>query len=171
VRAAVADGRVDFPELDERLSAIYQARTQAELTAATADLVPAADAKPLTLRTKSGFLRRTGNWSAPAEIVADVDSGSVKLDFTRATMQRREVVVRATAKAGRVVLVVPHGWAVVMDDVSSGAGRVPNKVGGDPVTAPHVVRVEGTVGAGVIKARYPRRRLIDWLLRRQRPGS
>ncbi|QDP96188.1 DUF1707 domain-containing protein [Microlunatus elymi] len=162
LRAAVSDGRLELSELDERLTAVYRAKTRAEVAATTVDLEP-ADTKPLTLTTKSGFLRRTGVWSAPAEITAQVDSGSIKLDFTGARVPGREVLVRATAKSGRIVLVVPHDWAVVMDDVSSGAGRVPNKVGGDPATARHVVRVVGTVGAGVIKARYPRRRFIDWI--------
>jgi len=167
LRTAVEDGRLELSELDERLSAVYQARTRNELVTVTADLSTSpVPTKPLTLRTRSGILRRTGVWTSPTVITAQVDSGSIKLDFTQARMTSREVLVQATAKAGRIVVVVPTDWAVVMDEVTSDSGRVPNKVGGDPSTARHVVRVVGTVGAGVIKARYRRRSLIDWLLRR-----
>ncbi|HEY9289751.1 MAG TPA: DUF1707 domain-containing protein [Microlunatus sp.] len=170
LRAAVSDGRLELSELDDRLTVVYQARTRAELTAATGDLQsPELESKPLTLRTKSGTLRRTGVWTAPAEIIAECASGSVTLDFTRAVAHHRETQVHAAAKSGRVVMIVPHDWAVVMDDVSSSSGRVVNKVGGDPSSARHVVRVNGAVGAGVIKARYPRRRFVDWL--RGRPHS
>lgn len=167
VRTAASDGRLDLDELDERLTAVYEAKTRGELAVVTDDLeLSGVASHPLTMQTKSGILRRIGPWTAPAEIVAEVDSGSIKIDFTQARMPHREVVVRATAKAGRIVLVVPYGWAVVMDEVTSGAGMVPNKVGGDPATSHQVVRVIGTVGAGVIKARYPRRSFIDWLMRR-----
>jgi hypothetical protein len=171
LRTAVSDGRLDLVELDERLSAVYQARTRAELATVTADLEPVTDAKPLTLQTKSGSMRRTGQWTVPTEIIAEVTSGSIKLDFTQARVRHRVVVVRATAKSGSVVLVVPHGWAVVMDDASSGSGSVANKVSGEVSTARHVVRVSGSVGSGVIRARYPRRRFIDWLLGRPHPAS
>ena len=38
LRTAVADGRLELAELDERLTAAYSARTRAELAAVTADL-------------------------------------------------------------------------------------------------------------------------------------
>lgn len=168
LRAAVADGRLDLTELDERLTAVYQAKTRAELATTTYDLEPGVlETKPLMLRTKSGSLRRTGSWTAPVEIVAECASGSIKIDFTRAHAPQREVTVHATAKSGSVVLVVPTGWAVVMDDITSGSGTIANKVvQRDPTTANHTVRVVGSVASGVIKARYPRRSFIDWLLRR-----
>ena len=40
VQEAHSDGRLDFEELDERLTQIYSAKTQLELRNATADLVP-----------------------------------------------------------------------------------------------------------------------------------
>ncbi|SDT24959.1 DUF1707 SHOCT-like domain-containing protein [Microlunatus soli] len=168
LRTAVADGRLDLTELDERLTAVYQAKTRAELATVTHDLEPGVlETKPLTLRTKSGSLRRTGSWTAPVEIVAQCTSGSIKIDFTGARVPQREVTVHATAKSGSVVLVVPTDWAVVMDDVTSGSGTITNKVAQrDPTTASHTVRVVGSVASGVIKARYPRRSFIDWLLRR-----
>lgn len=171
LRSAVGDGRLELAELDDRLSAVYAARTRGELTSATADLEPAEiDTPPLTLRTKSGTMKRTGAWTAPAEITAECTSGSIKLDFTAATVPHREMLVQASAKSGHVVVVVPHGWTVVMDDVSSSSGTVVNKVTLPRRTSGRTVRVVGGVTSGVIKARYPRRRFIDWLLRRPHPA-
>ncbi|HEX5995600.1 MAG TPA: DUF1707 domain-containing protein [Jiangellales bacterium] len=164
LRTAVADGRLEFTELDERLTAVYGAKTRAELAAVTADLEPAQpDTRPLTLRTESGSIKRTGHWEVPARIVAECTSGSIKLDFTQAGVPHREVRVHATASSGSVVLIVPYGWVVVMDDVSSSSGSIRNKVGGRPGPHTQVLRVTGSVRSGTIKARYPRRSFWDWL--------
>lgn len=167
VQAAASDGRLELDELDERLTAVYQAKTRSELAVATSDLESTTLAStPLSLQTKSGTLRRKGLWTAPAEINAEVQSGSIKIDFTQARAPHREIVVRATAKSGGVVLIVPYGWTVVMDEVSSTSGTITNNVGGDVASAQQIVRVIGSVKSGVIKARYRRRSFLDWLMRR-----
>lgn len=167
VRAAAGDGRIELAELDERLNAVYQSRTRAELATTTADLEPhPTSTKPLTLRTKSGVMKRTDRWNVPAEIIAESTSGYITLDFTQATVGHRIVSVHATTKSGQILLIVPLGWAVVMDEVTTTSGTVRNKVGGDPATARHCVQVIGSATSGTIKARHPRRSFIDWLLRR-----
>ena len=173
LQLAVSDGRLDLEELDQRLTAAYQAKTRADLVAVTFDLEPVRDVvRPLALRTKSGSMKRTGIWTAPAEIVAECTSGSIKLDFTRAEVHDREIHIHASAKSGSIVLVVPHrGWSVVMEDVSSSSGSIVNKVLGDSSPYGHTIRVTGGVTSGVIKARHPRRRFIDWLLRRPHPDA
>jgi len=172
LRTAVADGRLEFAELDERLTAAYSARTRAELAAVTADLEPVVpDTRPLSLRTKSGSIKRTSHWDVPAEIIAECSSGSIKLDFTEASVPHREVKVRAMAASGSIVLIVPHDWVVVMDDVSSSSGSIVNKVGGRPSPYTKTLRVSGSVRSGTIKARYPRRSFWDWLRGRQHPAA
>ena len=117
----------------------------------------------MSLRTKSGTIKRTGHWEAPAQIVAECTSGSIKLDFTEAAVPHRAVNVHATAASGSIVLIVPHEWVVVMDDVSSSSGSIVNKVGGRPGPHTQVLRVSGSVRSGTIKARYPSRSFWDWL--------
>jgi hypothetical protein len=168
LRTAVADGELELSELEDRLSAVYAARTVADLEAVTADLVApyqAADSE-LVLRTRSGTIKRVGYWVAPSQIVAECTSGTIKLDFTTAECRHREVAVRAQATSGSVVLIVPVGWNVVMDDVSSTSGSVVNRVGYRPGRSATVLRVTGQVKSGSIKARHPRRSFWDWLLRR-----
>jgi hypothetical protein len=159
LRAAVADGRLQLAEFDERLSAVYDAKTHAELDRVTADLgipgVPSR-AKPLVLKTKSGTIKRTGRWDVPARIMAESTSGTIKLDFTEANCPFAEIELRAFATSGSVILIVPPGWGVTMDDTTSTSGSIVNKVelvaepGGTTVT------VSGGVRSGTIKARHPR---------------
>lgn len=173
LRDAVSDGRLELSELDERLTATYQAKTRADLVAVTFDLEPVrSEVRPLALRTKSGTIKRAGVWTAPAEIVAECTSGTIKLDFTQARVQDREIHVHASARSGSVILIVPHrGWSVVMEDVSSSSGSIVNKVHGDGSPYGHTIRVTGGVTSGTIKARHPRRRFLDWLLRRPHPDA
>src|SRR5215472_2621610 len=82
LRAAVADGRLDAGEFDERLDAALAARTIDALAPLTADLIaapgsagaltlpsagtlaePAADL--LTITGKHGTVRRDGRWTLP----------------------------------------------------------------------------------------------------------
>jgi hypothetical protein len=70
-----------------------------------------------------------------------------------------------------VVLIVPPGWVVLMDDVSSSSGSIVNKVAGQPTPYAQTLRVSGSVRSGTIKARYPRRSFWDWLRGRNNPPT
>ncbi|MDT0300726.1 DUF1707 domain-containing protein [Streptomonospora wellingtoniae] len=173
LREAVAVGRLELAELDERLSAVYAAKTRADLDPLTADLPaepaaarPGVEAPPLTLETKSGMLKRDGYWQVPDRITAECTSGRIKLDFTAAECPHREVSVEAHAKSGSVVLVVPRGWWVNLDEATASSGTVVNKVKGPPASGAPGLRVSGEVRSGTIRARHPRRSFWAWLLRR-----
>ncbi|NEE02565.1 DUF1707 SHOCT-like domain-containing protein [Phytoactinopolyspora halotolerans] len=168
LRGAVADGQLELSELDERLAAIYAAKTRAELEAVTADLdrepAPRSAARPvLTLQTKSGSLKKDGYWTVPARIIAECSSGSIRLDFTAADCPHREISVEATAASGSVLIIVPHGWAVDVDDVSCTSGSASNRVNQRRDPDAPLVRVSGQVKSGSIIARYPRRSFSEWL--------
>ncbi|QVQ50779.1 DUF1707 domain-containing protein [Spiractinospora alimapuensis] len=167
LRNAVAEGRLELAELDDRLTAAYSAKTRAELDTLTADLpaVPGVTAEPLHLRTKSGTVKRNGPWNVPDTIDAECTSGLVKLDFTEANCPHRVVEVEARARSGSVVLVVPRGWGVDMDQAWATSGSVVNKL-----RAPHdptkpLLRVKGEVRSGTIKARHRYRSFWGWLTR------
>lgn len=169
LREAVEDGRLDLDELDERLAVTFAAKTHRELATVTEDLPAnprtAAAAAPLSLVTKSGSSSRTGHWTVPSKIIAQCTSGTIKLDFTQAVCPLREVTIEAEATSGTVLLIVPFGWTVDVDNVSSTSGSVVNKVSGPPDPRAPVLRVNGKVRSGTVKARHPRRTFWQWLTR------
>jgi hypothetical protein len=169
LRDAAAEGRLDLTELEERLGAAYAAKTRGELEALTADLpaAHAAEVEPLALKTKSGSLRKQGSWQVPSRIAAECTSGSIKIDFTQAECHHREVTVDVSARSGSVVLIVPKGWAVRLDQASATSGTIKNKVDERPAAGSPLIRVRGKVLSGTIKARYPRRGFRDWLFGRK----
>lgn len=170
---AVEEGRLDLPELDRRLVAVYAARTSAELMAVTSDLPSAAVAGvPIDLRTGSGTRKKAGQWIVPAELNAECASGSIVIDFTRAICPHPEVTVHASVGSGRITLVVPRGWWVDLDRVRSKSGSVRNKAIGTVRPGAPLLRVDGQVRSGTLVAKYPRRprrSFADWLRGRPRP--
>lgn len=167
LQLAVREGRLDLAELDRRLATAYSAVTATELTAVTADL-PDPASEPIELVVESGSRKKAGAWTVPAELSARCDSGSVTFDFTEAFCSYPEVTLRVDIKSGSVVLIVPHGWRVDLDRVVTKSGNVVDKVLLPRLPDAPLIRVEGRVTSGTIKARYPRRSFWAWLLRRPR---
>lgn len=169
LREAVEDGRLELHELDERLASTFAAKTHRELETVTADLAgtgtAAAAASPLSLVTKSGSSSKTGYWTVPSKIIAQSTSGTIKLDFTNAICPLREVTIEAKATSGTVLIIVPYGWSVDMNNVTASSGSVVNKVTGPPEPRTPVLHVSGKVGSGTVKARHPRRTFWEWLAR------
>lgn len=167
LRAAVADGRLELSELDDRLEATYAAKTASELATVTADL-PAPlvdDDRTLTLQTASGSRVKEGRWSVPSQIVAKCTSGRIKLDFTAAECRHQHIQLRAEVTSGSVVLIVPPGWGVNADDVAIASGSVRNRVAEQPTAGAPLITVHGAARSGSIVARYPRRTFWQWLRR------
>ena len=169
LQEAVTDGRLELSELEERLDAVYSAKTRADLDALTADLpvVQVPNVPDLNLKTKAGSLRRTGYWRVPSQIEAECNSGSIKLDFTEAECMHREVNINVSVRSGSAVFIVPHGWGVNLDNTSSSSGSVKNKILERPRPGAPTLQISGTVTSGVIKARYPRRSFWEWLAARR----
>ncbi len=177
LRDASTEGRLDLIELEDRLTSVYASKTRGQLDELLADLPAdrlaaraeeAASAEPLVLRTKSGSLKKAGYWSVPSRISAECTSGTIRLDFTQARCPHREVSVEVSARSGTVLLVVPKGWGVNVDQASATSGAIRNKVGELSEPGCPVLRVRGKVLSGTIKARYPRRSFGDWLRGRGR---
>jgi hypothetical protein len=165
LREAAGEGRLTLDELEERLGQVYRALTYGELDALVADL-PAgpglapggAPGDPEVLRLSAGGSRRTktGSWVVPPTIVASAGMSDVKLDFTEAVCRHRVVQVEARAWAGNVVLVVPRGWSVLLDEVSSSLGSVKDKVTAPAAPGAPTIVVRGHAAMGNVVARHPR---------------
>ncbi|KZM69566.1 hypothetical protein AWN90_08690 [Nocardia terpenica] len=172
LRLAVEYGQLTLVELDKRLIAVYRAETVRDLVAVTADLpVAAAAREPLELETSSGAHRKAGQWIVPSQISATTGSGVITIDFTEALCPHAEVAVRVQVGSGVVKLIVPRGWRVDFDRVKIGSGSAANRANEPMLPGSPVLRVEGRVKSGAVKAEYPRpprRSFWAWLLRRPR---
>jgi hypothetical protein len=141
LRDALAEGRLDMAEFEERLDATYRARTYGELAPITRDLPVAGVTPPLpavSLRKEpqaagnwagrivggegtstwavavmSGFQRR-GRWTVPRRFGCFAFWGGGELDLREADFAAEEVVINCVAIMGGVNIVVPPGVEVVV---------------------------------------------------------
>ncbi|MFF4451085.1 DUF1707 domain-containing protein [Streptomyces goshikiensis] len=136
LRDAVAEGRLDMEEFQERLEAAYASRTYAELEPLTRDLpavggVPAGAAAAVpgqeraawperiggagtsstAVAVMSGFQRK-GQWTVPARFNAVAFWGGGDLDLREASFSQREVVITCIAVMGGIQITVPPGVEV-----------------------------------------------------------
>ncbi len=128
LREAVAEGRLDMEEFDERLGAAYAARTHGQLEPLVRDLpVPgsAAPAPPApadrtgwaeriggTPTSKwavaiMGGFQRKGTWTVPRAFTAFAVMGGGEIDLREARFEGRDVVIRCFALMGGVQIIVP----------------------------------------------------------------
>ena len=124
LRAAVADGRLDPAEFDQRLDAALAARTIDALAPLTADLIAApgsgglagtpADpaAELLTINERHGSVRRDGRWTLPHRLVLRTAWCDVMLDLTSAVRSGPELVIELQVRGGDVELVLAPGMVV-----------------------------------------------------------
>jgi hypothetical protein len=135
LRDAVAEGRLNMEEFEERLDAAYKARTHAQLeplvrdlpvpgTAAAAPGPRSPDATGLTARdgwagriggaptskmaiAVMGGFQRKGTWTAPRAFTAFALMGGGEIDLREARFEDREIVLRCFAFMGGVQIIVP----------------------------------------------------------------
>lgn len=164
---ALAEGRISVSELDERLSAVYAARYEAELrppladlpgadvvTAAAAVAVPSTPSgPPVVLKAGMSTIKRSGDWEVPARLRLQSSMGTIVLDFCDAKILHPVVEIEVDVGAGTVRLLVPEGSTANVDDVVSGMGTVKSKVPSRPRPgATHFV-VHGRTGMGSVTVR------------------
>ncbi|MER5993066.1 DUF1707 SHOCT-like domain-containing protein [Streptomyces viridosporus] len=186
LRDALAEGRLDMEEFEERLDATYRARTYGELAPITRDL-PAARgvAAPAVSLTKDpapeggwadrivggddggtstwavavmGGFQRKGRWTAPRRFNCFAFWGGGEIDLREANFVDREVVINAVAIMGGVDVIVPPGIEVVVRGIGVMGGFDHREEGepGDP-GAPRVVVTGFAFWGGVgVQRKLPR---------------
>ena len=169
LRAAVADGRLDQAEFDERLDAALAARTIEALTPLTADLIaaPGALALPLartpaepaaellTIRERHGSVRREGRWTLPRRLRLNTAWSEVTLDLTRAVRSGPELIIEMQVRGGNVELVLAPGMMVDANELSVRYSKL--AISGDAIDdAPETlhVRLTGRARHARIDARW-----------------
>jgi len=146
LRTAAAEGRIDLDELDERLGAVYAARTYADLVPLTRDLpVAAHPAPPMAVDNRiggaptssggvavMGGFHRKGRWVVPPLFVGFAFWGGGELDLREARFATAEVELRMFAIMGGIEITVPEDAEVIVNGVgimggfdhrASGPGR------------------------------------------------
>jgi hypothetical protein len=128
LREAAGDGRLTMDELDERLDAVYAAKTYAELEPITDDLpatgAPYAPAVPAAATADParfggtptsggavailGGFSRKGDWVVPREFTAFCFMGGGEIDMRDASFEDREVTIHIVAIMGGCEVVVPE---------------------------------------------------------------
>ena len=182
IRLAAGDGRLSETELEERLEAVYAARTNGELAALVADLTGQPRAKDvIRLAPHSGGVSRTGRWVVPRRLEIHTSyNGHVRLDFTEAVIVRDALQIHITQdNAGSVTLIIRPGIVVDVDDVHVKTGGIHSHTDADPsdMVLLHV-KVTGEVHKNidvVTRRPTPGRRAVenaakaaDWLRSKRR---
>ncbi|MEU6294689.1 DUF1707 domain-containing protein [Streptomyces erythrochromogenes] len=196
LRDAVAEGRLDMEEFEERLEAAYKSRTYAQLEPLTADLpaapgaaaaaVPAAPgtaaaagtawpgriggtgSSALAVAVMSGFQRK-GRWTVPARFDAVAFWGGGELDLREADFAQREVVINCVAIMGGIEITVPPGVDVDVRGFGfMGAFDQRDSPGPTEPGAPRVVVTGFAFWGGVeVKIKKPKRPLGGPSLRKE----
>ncbi len=165
LRDALAEGRLDMGEFEERLEATYKARTYGELAPITRDLPAAgATAGALSLSKEateggswpgritggegssawavavmSGFQRK-GRWTMPKRFHCFAFWGGGEIDLREANFADREVEINCVAIMGGVQVIVPPGVEVVVRGIGVMGGFDHSEEGVPPEPgAPRVV--------------------------------
>lgn len=163
IQEAHSDGRLDFEEMDERLTQIYSAKTEIELRTATADLVPVAHGKEaeLTIRAKHSAQKREGAWTVPERVTALPEHSSLRLDFTDAVVRWPEIHVEARPKHSSILMIVPEGWSVDLDQIDMVGSSASNKAS-TPKPGGVRLHITGEARYSSITVRHPRKRHWWW---------
>ncbi|MGW0763978.1 DUF1707 SHOCT-like domain-containing protein [Streptomyces sp. NPDC002676] len=165
LRDALAGGRLDMEEFEERLEAAYKARTYAELTPLTRDLPAAGAAAPPVSFIKapvesgswagrivggegsstwavailSGFERK-GRWTMPKRFSCFAFWGGGEIDLREANFADHEVEINCVAIMGGMQVIVPPGVEVVVRGIGvMGGFQHPEDDGPPEPGAPRVV--------------------------------
>jgi Domain of unknown function (DUF1707)/Cell wall-active antibiotics response 4TMS YvqF len=137
LREAAGDGRLTMDELDERLDAVYAAKTYAELEPITHDLpdagaaqapAPSSSAPRNPARfggepTSSGAVAilggftRKGDWVVPKEFTAFLFMGGGEIDLRDARFSEREVTIHIVAFMGGCEVIVPEDATVYVTGI------------------------------------------------------
>src|SRR5215472_8107516 len=172
LRAAVADGRLNQAEFDERLDAALAARTIDALTPLTADLIAApgsggaltppltrTPAQPpaelLTINGRHGSVRRDGRWTLPHRLALRTAWCDVMLDLTSAVRSGPELVIELRVRGGDVELVLAPGVVVDANELAVRYTTLAiSRDAGDNVPETLCVRLVGRMRHGRISTRW-----------------
>ncbi|GIG65318.1 DUF1707 SHOCT-like domain-containing protein [Phytomonospora endophytica] len=171
LREAAGDGRLSLDELDDRLAALYEARTYAELQSLVADLpyeelstrarqrafdeIALGKIPKLAVAFLSGF-KKQGAWSIPGNFTAITFMGGGQIDLREARFTEGEVTIRVFAMMGGVQITVPSDADLVVDGFAV-MGGFGHREGSQQYRGPRI-RITGFALMGGVEVRRRDRR-------------
>ncbi|MFJ8887517.1 DUF1707 domain-containing protein [Streptomyces sp. NPDC102402] len=167
LREAVAEGRLDMDEFEQRLEATYGARTHGELVPLVRDLpVPGGVARPVAGRRGSsvdwrariggiatsagafafwGGFSRQGRWTVGPKFTAFAMWGGGEIDLREAHFAERDVVIRCITIMGGMQVTVPPDIDVQVNGLGfMGGFGEHSKLDEEPEPDPESPRVKVT---------------------------
>ncbi len=178
LRQAAGDGRLTMEELDERLDAVYAAKTYAELEPITSDLpasgtpgAPAPAAPPAggparfggeptshgAVAIMGGFSRK-GDWVAPKDFTAVAIMGGGEIDLREARFAEPTVSIHAVAIMGGIEITVPEDATVRVTGIGvMGAFEHTSSGSGQPGAPTIIVNGVALMGGVEVKRKPPRK--------------
>jgi hypothetical protein len=155
LRDAAGDGRLDLEELDERLSAVYAAKTYGDLEPITRDL-PSASSSPAVSAVPSrnriggvpgsslgigilGGFERKGTWVVPETFNAVAFWGGGELDLREAQFAKPQVTINAWAIMGGIEILVPEDAEVHVNGIGIMGGFDHKASGAGAPGSPRVI--------------------------------
>jgi hypothetical protein len=175
LRAAAGEGRLDLDEVDERLHAVYTARTYAELEPLLKDLPPRSSTPvPLeglpprpgevaetgrAIAVMSSFARR-GPWVPPRRFDCVAFWGGGTVDLREARILYGEVEIHVVAIMGGVEILVPEDAEVHVTGTGVMGGFDHSAAGSGRPGAPRIVVTGFAFWGGVIVRRKARRKRL-----------
>jgi hypothetical protein len=185
LRDAAGDGRLTLEELQERLNAVYSARTYAELEPITRDLPSPStwkEAAPYTppfadsgvkdapswrtaIAIMSGFDRK-GVWTVPKRFTSFAFWGGGRIDLREARYTTGEVRIRAIAVMGGIEIIAPPDLTLHVKGLGIMGGYDDHASGPGAAGSPRVV-VSGFAFWGGVSVRRKERRQAKKLRQEQ----
>ena len=183
IRQAAGDGRLTMEELDERLDAVYAAKTYAELEPITQDLpnasappvpAPAATADPARFGGQPGSsaaiaimggFERKGDWVVPREFSAFAFMGGGEIDLRDARYATRTATIHAITFMGGIEITVPEDANVRVTGIGI-MGAFDHQSGGTGEPGGPTIIVNGVAFMGGVEVKrrpptQPRREKLD----------
>ena len=178
LREAAGDGRLSMEELDERLEAVYAAKTYAELEPITRDLptpgipnMPAPAVPPggdparfggvptshTAIAIMGGFSRK-GDWVVPKQFTAVAIMGGGEIDLREARFAEPVVTINAVALMGGIEITVPEDATVRVNGVGLMGGFDHRSSGTGAPGGPTIVINGAAIMGGVDVRRKPPRK-------------
>jgi hypothetical protein len=163
---AVAEGRLDIGEFEERLDGVLAAKTFGEVEPFVADLPavpgPAPDTQPTLITARGSNITRDGRWSVPARMRVEVRGSRVRLDLTQAEIHTPTVYVQVKAHGSNVRLILLPGMSVDFGGLSMHGSRARSRVGDRAHGGGTHIVVTGEMHGSSAVARTPRAWRWPW---------